>query len=100
LLLGGESHKYPTSDLLWKPGAELTRLKMIEWIAVSGSTRIVAEAYDGDAETIYVRFPDGVEWFYAACPPNVWEEFTALGQSRGQYISRVLNFKPNGRYGG
>lgn len=73
---------------------------MIEWIAVSGSTRIEAEAYDPDTETIYVRFPNGVEWFYSACPPNVWEEFTAPGQSRGQYISRILNFKPNGRYGG
>jgi len=36
---------------------------------VAGSSRIVAEAYDPEAETIYVRFPDGVEWFYAACPP-------------------------------
>ena len=73
---------------------------MIEWIEVSGSTRIVAEAYDPEAETIYVRFPNGVEWFYSACPPNVWEEFSAPGQSRGRYISQVLNLKPNGRYGG
>jgi hypothetical protein len=73
---------------------------MINWIPVSGSTRIVAEAYSPEAETIYVRFSDGVEWSYAACPPHVWEEFTAPGQSRGQYIHRVLNFKPNGRYSG
>ena len=31
---------------------------MIEWIPVSGSTRIVAEAYDAEAERIYVRFPE------------------------------------------
>ena len=73
---------------------------MIEWIPVLGSTRIVAEAYDSDSETIYVRFPNGVEWSYAACPPHVWAEFTSPGQSRGQYIGRVLNFKPNGRYAG
>lgn len=70
---------------------------MIEWIPVTGSSRIIAEAYDPGNERIYVRFPDGVEWWYAACPPNVWGEFTAPGQSRGQYIQRVLNHKPNGR---
>ena len=73
---------------------------MIEWIPVTGSSRIIAEAYDPETETIYVRFHDGVEWKYAACPPQVWEEFTSPGQSRGKYISRVLDFKPNGRYGG
>jgi hypothetical protein len=73
---------------------------MIEWIPVSGSTRVTAEAYDAETETIYVRFPDGVEWCYAACPPDVWQEFSAPSQSRGQFIARVLNFKPNGRYGG
>ena len=73
---------------------------MIEWKPVTGSTRINAEAYDPDTERIYVRFPDGTEWWYAACPPNVWEEFSAPGQSRGQYIHRVLNHKPNGRHAG
>lgn len=34
---------------------------MIEWIPVDGSERIVAEAYYAEAETILVRFPDGVE---------------------------------------
>jgi hypothetical protein len=73
---------------------------MIEWIPVTSSTRIVAEAYDPETETICVRFPNGVEWWYAACPPHVWEEFSSPGQSRGQYIHRVLNFKPNGRHAG
>lgn len=73
---------------------------MIEWIPVAGSGRIVAEAYLADTETILVRFPDGVEWFYAACPPHVWSEFTAPGQSRGEYIARVLDAKPNGRWTG
>lgn len=73
---------------------------MLDWTPVEGSGRIVAEAYDPEAETIYVRFPDGVEWWYAACPPHVWEEFTAPGQSRGAYIRSVLNHKPNGRHGG
>ena len=52
----------------------------------------------GGTYTIYVRFPEGVEWWYAACPPHVWEEFTSPGQSRGQYISKFLNYKPNGRH--
>lgn len=73
---------------------------MTDWIPVYGSTRIVAEKYDPEMETIYVRFPNGVEWYYSACPPHEWEAFTAPGQSRGQYIHQVLNFKPNGRYTG
>ena len=73
---------------------------MIDWIPVSGSTRIVAEAYDPETERIYVRFPEGVEWWYAACPPQVWEEFTAPGQSRGKYIHGVLDHKPNRRHAG
>jgi hypothetical protein len=70
---------------------------MIEWNPVTDSSRIIAEAYDTETERIYVRFPNGTEWYYAACPPNVWQEFTAPGQSRGLYIKNVLNFKPNGR---
>ena len=73
---------------------------MIEWLPVTSSNRIVAEAYDPETETIYVRFPNGVEWYYAACPPQVWEEFSAPGQSRGKFINLVLNFKPNGRHAG
>ena len=73
---------------------------MIEWIPVTGSTRIVAEAYDPETETIYVRFPNSVEWRYSACPPNVWAEFTAPGQSRGKFISAVLDHKPHGRHTG
>ena len=52
---------------------------MIEWIPVTGSTRIVAEAYSEETETILVRFPNGVEWYYSACPRFVWEKFTAPG---------------------
>lgn len=73
---------------------------MIEWIPVTGSSRIVAEAYDSALEIIYVRFPGGVEWRYSACPPETWRAFTAQGQSRGQYIHQVLNHKPNSRYSG
>lgn len=73
---------------------------MIEWIPVAGSSRIVAEAYDSETERILVRFPDGVEWWYSACPAAVWEAFTAPGQSRGQYIDQILNYKPYGRHDG
>ena len=73
---------------------------MTEWIPVNGSSRINAEAYDPETETIYVRFHDGVKWRYSACPPSVWAEFTAPGQSRGKYISAVLDHKPHGPYTG
>jgi hypothetical protein len=73
---------------------------MIEWIPVVDSERIVAEAYLPEQETILVRFPDGVEWSYSACSATVWEEFTAPSQSRGQFIARVLDAKPNGRWVG
>jgi len=73
---------------------------MLEWSPVSSSSWIVAEAYDPLSETIYVRFKGGVEWSFAACPPNVWEEFTTPGQSRGKYYHGVLKFKPNARHGG
>lgn len=73
---------------------------MIDWIPVDGSTRIIAEAYVPEMETILVRFPSGVEWSYSACPLAVWEEFTAPGQSRGKYIESVLNNKPHRRWAG
>ena len=71
---------------------------MIDWQPVIGSSRIVAEAYIAESETILVRFPNGVEWAYSACPPGTWQEFTAPGQSRGKYIAAVLDSKPNGRW--
>jgi len=69
---------------------------MLEWEPVD-STWIAAEAYDAAAECIYVRFEDGVEWCYEACPLDVWQAFTAPGQSRGQYLNRVLKYKPGNR---
>lgn len=73
---------------------------MIHWQSVSGSSRIVAEAYLPDMETILVRFHDGVEWAYPACNQETWESFTAPGQSRGEYIHHVLNAKPHHRWAG
>jgi hypothetical protein len=72
---------------------------MTEWQPAPGS-RITAEAYLAETETILVRFHDGVEWAYQACSQAIWDEFTAPGQSRGRYIDRVLNAKPHGRWGG
>ena len=73
---------------------------MIDWQPVNGSTRIIAEAYDPETETIYVRFHDGVEWQYRDCPLDIWEQFTAPGQSRGKYIYQELDRRPNERYHG
>jgi hypothetical protein len=73
---------------------------MVEWIPVAGSSRIVAEAYVPEKERIYVRFPDGVEWWYGGCPSRIWDAFTSPGQSRGEFIAEVLDYKPNGRHTG
>ena len=70
---------------------------MLEWMQVRDSKRVVAVAYDEEAERIYVQFPDGVRWWYAGCPRQTWEEFTAPGTSKGQYIDRVLNSHPYGQ---
>lgn len=72
---------------------------MLDWIPNDTSSRISAEAYDPKEEKIYVRFKNtGIEWWYGNCPPHVWEQFTAPGQSRGQYINDVLNYHPYGRH--
>ncbi|MEA2230447.1 MAG: hypothetical protein QOD83_263 [Solirubrobacteraceae bacterium] len=84
-LLPGEAPMIPRRDR-WTPG--------------DGSGRIVAEAYMAETETILVRFPNGKEWADSACPPAAWHEFTAPGQSRGEYIARVLDAKPNGQWSG
>lgn len=73
---------------------------MLDWIPVTDSQRVVAIAYDASAEVIYVRFPNGVEWWYAGCPPQTWEEFSAPGTSKGTYIHQILNGRQNGRWGG
>lgn len=70
----------------------------LDWIEVGDSDRITAMAYDEEQEMIFVRFPDGVEWCYEDCPPHVWEEFSAAGQSKGQYIYGTLNHKTHHRH--
>jgi hypothetical protein len=72
---------------------------MFEWRPVA-SGAITAEGYDAETEMIYLRFKDGKEYWYSACPQQVWDEFTAHGQSRGQYLNQVLRAKPNGRHAG
>lgn len=72
----------------------------LNWISVANSTRIVAECYLPEQEIILVRFPNGVEWQYKACPLSEWIAFTAPGQSRGSYIHEVLNHKPKGPWTG
>lgn len=71
---------------------------MIEWSPAPGSGRVVAVAYNAEAEQILVQFPDGIRWWYGQCPLQVWEDFTAPGTSMGKYIHQVLNQHPNGRY--
>jgi len=73
---------------------------MLNWTEVGDSTMITAIAYDEGGETIYVRFKDGAEWWYAGCPPQVWEEFTRPGQSKGRYFHTVLKHKPQGEHSG
>jgi hypothetical protein len=70
---------------------------MFEWIPIV-STAMTARGYNPEAETIYIRFTDGKEWWYSACPQQVWDEFTAPGVSAGKFLHNVLKPKPNGRY--
>lgn len=70
---------------------------MFEWMPVESNV-ITAEGFDPETDTIYLRFKNGEEWAYSACPQHVWEEFTAPGQSRGAYLNKVLKYKPNSRY--
>ena len=73
---------------------------MIEWIPVSGSQVITAEAYDPETRRSMFVLQMVMNGGTRPAPPPTWEEFTAPGQSRGQYLNKVLKFKPNGRYGG
>ena len=82
------------------PQGHLQLPTMIQWNKVHGSSRILAEAYDAPTETIVVRFTDGVEWSYSACPRHVWDEFKRPDQSRGKYIAQVLDRKPHGPWRG
>jgi KTSC domain-containing protein len=71
---------------------------MVDWYPVADSSRIVVEAYLAESQIILVRFPNGEMWAYEGCPPDVWQAFTAPGQSRGRYIARVLDCKRNHRW--
>jgi hypothetical protein len=80
------------------PGVEGVN-KVLEWQAVDSSW-IEAAAYDVEAETIYLRFDDGVEWAYEYCAADEWSALMAQGQSPGKYFHSVLKHKPNARWGG
>lgn len=69
----------------------------LEWHDVD-SSRIVAEAYDPEAEIIYVRFTDGTEYCYEACPPHVLGAVHRAGAVQGTYINDVLNYKPRHKH--
>lgn len=69
---------------------------MIEWIECTDSSRVTAVAYDQEYERIFVRFPDGREWQYHACPPQVWDEFTSAQTSKGTFIYERLNQHQHG----
>ena len=72
----------------------------MDWQPVTDSARVVAVAYDSTQETIYVRFQDGIEWWYGNCPVQVWEEFVAPGTSKGRYVTDVLDDHPKGQHVG
>jgi hypothetical protein len=53
-------------------------------IVVTNTSRVVAEPYLADTETILVRFPNNVIWAYRACPLSIWRSFTASSILKGQ----------------
>jgi hypothetical protein len=62
------------------------------------SSRITEMGYDGDTATVYVRFTDGVSWWYTNVPVDVWEQFVATS-SKGRFINETLDGYPNGPAG-
>ena len=60
---------------------------MVTWIPVDDSERVVAVAFDADGEAILVRFPNGVEWCYEACPAPVG------GLHRPRYQQRPVHLR-------
>ena len=82
----------------WRGGAVYNRkVKMIDWIPVSDSTRITAMAYEAGTARIFVRFPEDVEWWYGDCSELIWEQFQ-FASSKGQFIREELDHHPNGRF--
>ena len=71
----------------------------LEWIDFDSST-VARGAYDPATEMIYVQFHEGATYVYDACPPHVWAEFTAPGQSAGKYLNETLKHKPYQRLDG
>lgn len=70
---------------------------MVEWIEVSGSSRITAMAYDEENERILVRLRDGDKgWQYSGCPASVWDEFADPSTSKGKFIHERLNYHQHG----
>lgn len=65
----------------------------LDWIDLD-SEAVAAAAFDAENEFIYVRFTSGSTYLYEACPPHVWEEFMAPGQSAGKYVDKTLRHKP------
>jgi hypothetical protein len=70
---------------------------MFEWVPVESSA-MTAIGYDAETETVYVRFKEGKEWWYSACPQNVWNDMRAPGVSLGKFLHSTLYSKPNGPY--
>lgn len=65
----------------------------LEWIELD-SEAVAAAAYDAESEFVYVRFTTGSTYLYEACPPHVWEQFMAPGQSAGKFVDKTLRDKP------
>ena len=63
---------------------------------VYDSTRLVAMAFNDEAQMIYVRFPEGIEWWYGECSSFHWEQFQ-LAPSKGRYVREELDHHPNGQ---
>ena len=70
---------------------------MVEMFPVA-SSRITEMGYDQESVTVYVRFTDGVSWFYMNVPFDVWEEFVA-SPSKGRFITDTLDAYQNGPAG-
>lgn len=70
---------------------------MVEMFPVA-SSRITEMGYESDTATVYVRFTDGISWYYMNVPVDVWEQFVA-SPSKGRFIKETLDAYQKGPAG-
>jgi hypothetical protein len=64
----------------------------MKWMAVSGSTHVVAIYRDDQTKDVGVRFHDGSEYVYRDVIEDDWDRLQGSG-SKGRFVNIVLKRK-------